>query len=80
MPDGYESLVDKAEKVLDLLDRVRRKDAALREENATLRAELTGINKECRELKLDKSDRSEQFKSRLLSVMNKLDELEKLHR
>ena len=80
MPGKLESLVEKAEKVLDLLERIKRENVSLKKENVALKAELTGISKEYRQLKLDHFDRSDEFKSRLLAVMSKLDELEELHR
>ena len=51
----------------------------LKQENAELRVEMTVIKKECRQLKLGSADQSEAAKSRLTSVLSRLEELESLH-
>jgi regulator of replication initiation timing len=79
MPSKFESLAEKVEKVLALLDKVKGENALLKQENAELRVEMTGIKKECRQLRLGSADQSEAAKSRLTSVLSRLEELESLH-
>lgn len=79
MSGKFESLVEKAEKVLALLDRVKSENASLKQENAKLSAEMASIKKECRKLKLGSADQSEAVKSRLMAVLGRLKELESLH-
>ncbi len=79
MSGKLESFAEKVEKVLALLDKVKSENASLKQENAELRAKMASINKECRKLKLGSADQSEAVKSRLTSVLSRLEELESLH-
>jgi len=79
MSGKFESLAEKVEKVLALLDKVKCENASLKQGNAELRAKMASINKECRQLKLGSADQSEAVKSRLMSVLGRLEELESLH-
>ena len=79
MSGKLESLAEKVEKVLVLLDKVKGENASLKQENEELRAKMAGIKKECRQLKLGSADQSEAVKSRLMSVLGRLEELESLH-
>ena len=74
-----ESLNEKVEKVLGLLEQVKHENASLEHENVQLRAELVSIKKECRNLKLVSADRSEAARGRLTAILDRLEELEALN-
>ena len=79
MESKLQLLAKKVEKVIDPLDRLKRENATLKSENAGLKTELAGIQKEYNELKLGTADRSDSVKTKLTSVLNRLEELENLH-
>jgi len=79
MQGKLDILSEKVEKVLNLLERVKSENAALKEENQKLKTELASIRKEYRNLKLGSADQSQAVKSRLVTVLNRLEELESLH-
>ena len=74
-----ESLAEKVEKVLHLLDKVKTENALIKQENTRLRAEVADIKKEYREIKLGNADQSEAVRTRLMAVLSRLEELESLH-
>jgi len=80
MQGKLELLAERVEKVLGLLDRVKHDNLSLKQENERLKAELVGLRKECRELKLESADRSQAVKSKLMSVLDRLEELESFSR
>jgi len=76
MGKKIESLLDRAEKVLNVLDAVRSENKELRGENALLKAELASIEKEYKHLLLQGSDREQAVKSKLHGILDRLDQLE----
>ncbi len=80
MQGKLELLAERVEKVLGLLDRVKHENLSLKQENERFKAELVGLRKECRELKLENADRSQAVKSKLMSVLDRLEELESFSR
>ena len=73
-------LAEKVDQVLTLMERLKQKNGALREENDRLKTQLQSIQKECRELKLGYNDRAELVKAKLTAVLGRLDELEGMYR
>ncbi len=79
MKSKSQLLAEKVEKVLNLLDQLRRENSSLKAENTHLSAELTKLHKSCEELKLGEADRTDAIKTKLTSVLGRLEELESLY-
>jgi len=78
MSKKIESLLDRAEKVLNTLEAVRLENKDLRSENVRLKAELTSIGKEYKHLRLQGGDREQLVKSKLHGILDRLDQLESM--
>ncbi len=78
MGDSLTLLEKKVELVLNLVDQLRDENRTLTEENAILKSELTNIKRLSRNLKVSHSDQSEVLKTKLNSVLSRVEELEGL--
>ena len=76
MPYQFSVLEEKVDRVLAQLDELKAENIALKEENSELRSELVKIKRDFESLKLTHTDRSNQVKTKLVSVLNRLEELE----
>ena len=72
-------LIDKTEKLLAVFDQVRRENTTLMSENAKLKAELAKLHREFNQIKLGFTDQSGAIRTKLTSVLGRLEELESLH-
>jgi regulator of replication initiation timing len=79
MKSKSQLLAEKVDKVISLLDQLRRENTSLKAEKDHLKAELTKLRKSCDELKLGKADRTDAIKTKLTAVLGRLDELESLY-
>ena len=76
MGDRLKLIEDKLGAVLDLVDRFKTENGTLNVENAELREELNRLKKQMASLKLDRSDRSDAMRSKLKTVLSRVEELE----
>ncbi len=77
MSDRLELLDKKISQVLDRLDNLKKDNASLKEENASLKSQLGQLQQDLNTLKLSQNDQSETIKSKLVSVLSRIEELEK---
>ncbi len=73
-------LREKVERILTLLEHVKQENRSLREENKKLREQLSSIQKEYNNFKLKDADKAQNVKSKLISILDRLEELESLHK
>ncbi|MBD3333737.1 cell division protein ZapB [candidate division GN15 bacterium] len=78
MNDKLEQLTHKIETVCSLVESLRKENSELKEANERYRTELESLKKEHEELQLKNADQSEAVRSRLSTVLNRLDELESM--
>jgi hypothetical protein len=71
-------LAERVDKVIALANQLKAANEELKSENAKLKSELSEVKKELREFKLGHSDKAEAVRSRLTSVLSRLEELETL--
>ena len=76
MSEKLELMFEKVEQVLALLDRTKAENASLRDENKLLKVELTKIRKEYNSLRLEVTDQRDKVKSKLVGILDRLDQLE----
>ena len=76
MSEKLELMFEKVEQVLALLDRTKAENASLHDENRLLKAELTKIRKEYNSLRLEATDQKDRVKSKLVGILDRLDQLE----
>jgi len=76
MGDRLELIENKLGAVLDLIERIKTENGTLNVENAQLREELNRLKKQMVSLKLDRSDRSDAMRSKLKTVLSRVEELE----
>jgi FtsZ-binding cell division protein ZapB len=78
MDEKLDLLFEKVERVADLLDLTRRHNAELKDENNRLKTELAEVNRELEALRLTSADQAGRTRTKLLTVLDRLDQLEKL--
>ncbi len=78
MSEKLELMFEKVEQVLALLDRTKAEKASLQDENKLLKTELTKIRKEYNSLRLEVTDQNDKVKSKLVGILDRLDQLEDL--
>ena len=78
MDEKLDLLVEKVERVAELLDATRAHNAELKEENSRLKSELADAARELESLKLTSADQAGRTRTKLLTVLDRLDQLEKL--
>ncbi len=77
MSDRLELLDKKISQVLDRLDSLKKDNAALKEENGSLKSQLGQLQQDLNTLRLGQSDQAEMIRSKLVSVLGRIEELEK---
>lgn len=78
MGDKLELLEQKIEAVIERLERLRNENSDLKASNTDMKKELGGIRKQYDSARLGQVDQSELVKSKLVSILDRLNELEKL--
>lgn len=78
MNDKLHLLEEKVSKVLQKLESLKTENTALRTENEQLKADITGLQSEFADFKLDQNDRAEQVKTKLQALLGRIEELEKI--
>jgi hypothetical protein len=78
MDEKLDLLVEKVERVAGLLEATRAHNAELKEENTRLKAELAEATRELESLRLDAADQAGRTRTKLMTVLDRLEQLEKL--
>jgi len=78
MGDKLNLIEDKVDAVLEIIDRVRAEKAILTEENSRLKTEIAQLQKQFSSLKLAKSDNNDAVRTKLATVLSRVEELESL--
>ena len=78
MGDRFELLEEKVDQVLILLEKYKEENKRLKEVNNNLQSELSEIKQDFDKYKLLHTDQSNRVKEKLNSVLNRIDDLEKI--
>jgi regulator of replication initiation timing len=78
MIDKLQKLQDRIEELLKLVDSLRKENHALKAEAKSQHVELAKLKDHVDSLKREQADQSEAVKSKLNSMLSRLDELESL--
>ena len=78
MGDKYCLLEEKINKVIELLEKLKIENKKLKEENRQLILELHQVKRGFEEYKTVHADQSNRVKEKLLSVLNRVEELEQI--
>ena len=78
MDEKLDLLFEKIERVADMLEASRKHNAELEQENDRLKTQLVETNRELETSKLTSADQAGRTRTKLLSVLDRLDQLEKL--
>ena len=78
MDEKLDLLVERVERVAELLEATRAHNAELKEENSRLKSELADATRELESFKLNAADQAGRTRTKLLTVLDRLDQLEKL--
>ena len=79
MGDNLALLEEKIERVLSLVERLRKENSDLHGRNEDLRKQLAEFQQLNRKLKLTNSDQSDVIRTKLQSVLSRVEELEELN-
>jgi FtsZ-binding cell division protein ZapB len=71
-------LEEKIGVLIDRLESLKRENKLLQDERSGLKNELTEVRQSVSALKRDRSDQTDQFKTRLTSILSRVEELERL--
>jgi FtsZ-binding cell division protein ZapB len=78
MADKLQLLEDKVTKVLARLDQIKSANALLSKENRELKGQLTKLEKEFHQFRLEHNDQVSGVRSKLLAMLGRIEELEKI--
>jgi FtsZ-binding cell division protein ZapB len=78
MPDKLDLLEDKVGQVLTKLEALHTANASLASENRQLKAQVTRLEKEFNQLRLEHNDQSAAVKAKLVTMLGRIEELEKI--
>ena len=76
MGDKLELMFDKVEKVLERLEQLKDENSSLKRENDCLKTQMASLQKEYNGLKLNRVDQDDKIRSKLVTILNRLDQLE----
>ena len=78
MTDTLDQISQKVDQLLQVVKNLKVENSSLQGENQQLKAQLADAGKEHKSLSLKAADQSELVRSKLQSVLSRLDELEEL--
>ncbi|MBU0984284.1 MAG: cell division protein ZapB [candidate division Zixibacteria bacterium] len=78
MSDGFRALEQRIDRVIEQLTSLQTENARLRNENGELRGELNELKKSLDRVKLTQGDQGELVRSKLVSVLERIEELERI--
>ena len=76
--EKIKQLASQVDKLVAWLEQVRKENEQFRSENTELKQEIQQLRNEVFSLKQDKADRSQVVKTKLTSILDRLDELEQI--
>ncbi|MBI5265942.1 MAG: cell division protein ZapB [candidate division Zixibacteria bacterium] len=79
MSDRFSTLEEKVNRVLRLVARLQKEKGELERENKTLTGELADLKRRYQELNVTSREQSQAVKSRLATVLTRIEELERLN-
>ena len=78
MTDTLDQISQKVDQLLQVVKNLKVENSSLQGENRQLKAQMVELGKEHKSLSLKSADQSELVRSKLQSVLSRLDELEQL--
>ena len=78
MADKIKLLEEKVGQVLSRMDDLQSENVSLKEQNASLKGELVELQQAFKQFQLEQHDRSEQVKSKLTTLLGRIEELEEI--
>lgn len=78
MSDTLDQIAQKVDQLLQVVKNLKVENSSLHGENKQLKAQLAELGKEQKSLSIKSADQSEVVRSKLQSVLSRLDELEEL--
>ncbi len=78
MDNSMETLLDRVEKALDLIETLETDKKELRKENSRLKAQLSKSAKAYNSVILEKTDHKEKVKSRLIGILDRIATIESM--
>ena len=78
MSDKIMLLEEKVSQVLSRLDGLQSENASLKEQNAGVKSELVELQQAFKQFQLEHNDRAEQVKSKLSTLLGRIEELEQI--
>jgi regulator of replication initiation timing len=76
--DTLDQIAQKVDRLLDVVKNLKSENAALTADNRKLKTELSGLDKKRQSVSLKAADQSDAVRTKLQTVLNRLEELEKL--
>ncbi|UCC43558.1 MAG: cell division protein ZapB [Candidatus Zixiibacteriota bacterium] len=74
--EKFALLEERIDAVIAKVDRLKSENSELARENSDLKKELTRLNRSLRDTRLVQADQSETARSKLVMVLNRLEQLE----
>lgn len=78
MAEKLAILIEKVEKLLEMLDSFKKENLELKNNNSMLLKELTKVKKDNNSLKITAADKNDKVKTKLTGIVNRLEKLEEL--
>ena len=78
MSDKYTLLEEKVSQVLERLDGLKTENTSLQQENTALKGELSGLRQEFHRFRLEHNDQNEAVRSKLATLLSRIEELERM--
>ena len=79
MTDKFSLLEDRVTRVLHMMERLRKEKTELERANRSLTTELVELKRKYQDLNATSREQSQAVKSRLATVLNRIEELERLN-
>ena len=76
--DTLEKLEERINKALNLIEKLTEGNKVLKVENENLKSELTGVKSKMAQMESLELERSDKIKTKLNSILNKLENLEQV--
>lgn len=78
MSDKIALLEEKVGQVLSRMDGLQSENMSLKDQNSGLKGELAELQQAFKDFRLDHNDRAEQVKTKLTSLLGRIEELEQI--
>jgi predicted nuclease with TOPRIM domain len=78
MSDKLEVLSTKIDEVLGRLEKLKSENTSLKDQDTNMRSELVSLKKQYSSVLLEKADQADNFRDKLVMVLDRLSQLETL--